>query len=63
MRGTDDGPPRCIALAGEIGGEVRCTIYDRRPAVPRLRALRGAGHRRRGLRPRPPAPRHEPLGE
>ena len=31
MRGTDDGPPRCIALAGDIGGEVHCTIYDRRP--------------------------------
>ena len=31
MRGTHDGPPRCIALAGDIGGEVHCTIYDRRP--------------------------------
>ena len=28
---TDDGPPRCIALEGEIGSAVRCTIYDRRP--------------------------------
>ena len=31
MRGTDEGPPRCIALEGEIGETVRCTIYDRRP--------------------------------
>ena len=31
MRGTDEGPPRCIALAGEIGQAVSCTIYDRRP--------------------------------
>ena len=31
MRGTDDGPPRCIALEGEIGGAVRCTIYVQRP--------------------------------
>ena len=31
MRGTDDGPPRCIALSGEVGREVHCTIYDRRP--------------------------------
>ena len=31
MRGTDDGPPRCIALEGEVGRAVRCTIYDRRP--------------------------------
>lgn len=31
MRGTDDGPPRCVALEGEIGSAVRCSIYDRRP--------------------------------
>lgn len=37
MRGTDgvDGPPRCVALAGTIGGgaehSVHCTIYPQRP--------------------------------
>ena len=31
MRGTDEVPPRCVALEGEIGNEVRCTIYERRP--------------------------------
>ena len=33
MKGTDSRAPRCIALAGSIGGQVRCTIYDRRPAA------------------------------
>ena len=32
MRGTDDAPPRCIALAGQIGEAVNCTIYDGRPS-------------------------------
>ncbi|GHT94949.1 hypothetical protein FACS1894116_09680 [Betaproteobacteria bacterium] len=32
MRGTDDAPPRCIALTGEIGREVSCAIYARRPS-------------------------------
>ena len=31
LRGTDDAPPRCIALEGEIGNKVRCSIYDQRP--------------------------------
>ena len=31
MKGTDEGPPRCIALAGEVGQSVRCTIYENRP--------------------------------
>lgn len=31
MRGSDDFPPRCAALEGEIGREVRCTIYAQRP--------------------------------
>ncbi len=33
MKGTNRPEPRCIALAGEIGKEVRCTIYERRPQV------------------------------
>lgn len=32
MRGTDEARTRCCALEGEIGMEVRCTIYDRRPS-------------------------------
>lgn len=32
MRGTDDGPPRCVALEGEVGRSVRCTIYADRPS-------------------------------
>jgi Fe-S-cluster containining protein len=31
MRGTDDAPPRCVALAGEIGIAVSCSIYAERP--------------------------------
>lgn len=32
MRGTDHAAPRCVALAGEIGHEVSCTIYAVRPS-------------------------------
>ena len=32
MRGTDEAPPRCVALDGRIGDRVRCTIYNRRPS-------------------------------
>lgn len=31
MRGTDEAPPRCIALEGEVGKSVACAIYERRP--------------------------------
>ena len=31
MRGTDDGPPRCIALTGEVGRQASCSIYESRP--------------------------------
>lgn len=33
MQGTDSRTPRCIALAGTIGTEVRCTIYQCRPSA------------------------------
>lgn len=33
MRGTAAQPPRCIALRGEIGREVRCAIYEFRPSA------------------------------
>ena len=32
MRGTDDAAPRCVALSGEVGVGVACTIYDVRPS-------------------------------
>jgi uncharacterized protein len=32
MAGTDAAEPRCVALAGEIGSAVKCTIYDDRPS-------------------------------
>jgi len=32
MAGTRSGPVRCRALRGDIGGEVFCMIYSRRPS-------------------------------
>ena len=32
MRGTDASPARCVALLGEIGGNVACSIYGSRPS-------------------------------
>ncbi|MBN8442611.1 MAG: YkgJ family cysteine cluster protein [Thauera sp.] len=32
MRGTDEAPARCVALHGEIGTAVRCSIYPSRPS-------------------------------
>jgi Fe-S-cluster containining protein len=32
MCGTDDASPRCVALAGEVGQQVTCTIYEARPS-------------------------------
>lgn len=31
MRGTGSASPRCIALEGEIGRAVHCSIYPQRP--------------------------------
>ena len=31
VRGTVGPDPRCVALDGEVGRAVRCTIYERRP--------------------------------
>ncbi len=31
LRGTDDVPPRCVALEGVVGAAVRCAIYGKRP--------------------------------
>jgi Fe-S-cluster containining protein len=32
MKGTNQDHPRCIALQGETGQEVHCTIYENRPS-------------------------------
>ena len=32
MKGTDEVAPRCIALTGEIGQQVGCSIYADRPS-------------------------------
>lgn len=32
MKGTNQKKPRCIALHGDVGGFVNCTIYDNRPS-------------------------------
>ena len=31
MRGTDEAPPRCVALRGEVGEGAGCSIYADRP--------------------------------
>jgi uncharacterized protein len=31
LRGTDHNPPRCAALSGVVGEQVRCGIYEWRP--------------------------------
>ena len=32
MLGTDQPNPRCIALQGELGKQVACSIYEHRPS-------------------------------
>jgi len=31
MQGTSSSSPRCVALAGDVGRSVGCTIYAQRP--------------------------------
>jgi Fe-S-cluster containining protein len=33
MRGTDQRPTRCVALHGDIGHRVACTIYEQRSST------------------------------
>ena len=33
VKGTNDPAPRCVALVGEIGRQIYCSIYDRRSSV------------------------------
>lgn len=32
MTGTETKPARCNALMGNVGNQVRCTIYENRPS-------------------------------
>jgi Fe-S-cluster containining protein len=32
MAGTEKSWPRCVALDGQVGECVRCTIYEKRPS-------------------------------
>ncbi|MBL8371091.1 MAG: YkgJ family cysteine cluster protein [Burkholderiaceae bacterium] len=32
MQGTETQPVRCVALRGEVGQRVACSIYDQRPS-------------------------------
>lgn len=32
MKGTNNYPPRCSALRGEVGQQVSCAIYENRPS-------------------------------
>ena len=32
MRGSDDVPPRCVALVGTVGEATRCAIHPQRPS-------------------------------
>lgn len=58
LRGTDDPAPRCVALAGEVGVAVQCTIYESRPSPCREFDIEHAActqaRRRCGLPPLPP---------
>lgn len=33
MRGTEQRPSRCVALQDEIGGALRCSIYEQRSST------------------------------
>jgi uncharacterized protein len=42
MKGTNCPNPRCIALVGDVGKDVRCTIYEKRPQLCRDLPFPGA---------------------
>lgn len=60
MRGTDAAEARCVALAGEVGRAVNCTIYAGRPSPCRefdtKHAACGKARQRCGLPPLPFSP-------
>lgn len=43
MRGTNQKACRCAALEGEVGGAVRCSVYENRPSPCREFAMSGEG--------------------
>ena len=43
MKGTNQTHPWCIALQGNVGVNVRCAIYERRPSV--CREVTPSGHK------------------
>jgi Fe-S-cluster containining protein len=45
MRGTEDRPPRCLALRGTVGVDVSCAIYPQRPSPCRAFAPEAASGR------------------
>lgn len=55
MAGTDAAEPRCVALAGEVGQAVNCSIYHGRPSPCREFDIEHAAcnqaRQRRGLAP------------
>lgn len=73
MKGTGVHPPRCIALHGEIGSDVFCTVHSVRPTVCRefpASYIDGVRNERcdqarlaYGLRPLTPEDYIEPLPE
>lgn len=63
MKGTDDSPPRCIALRGEVGVAVSCSIYQDRPspcrefgALAEVGIYERACNRARAMHGLPPVP-------
>lgn len=57
MVGTDASPPRCVALDGEIGERVACSIYAVRPSPCReFEAAHDACQRARARHNLPPLP-------
>lgn len=43
MKGTEAKPARCTALLGDVGSQVRCTIYENRSSTCREFAMHGEG--------------------
>lgn len=61
MRGTHSKSPRCVALQGDIGQEVRCSVYEHRTSPCReLQPGDDKCHRARAAHglPRLQAPEH-----
>ena len=67
MAGTHQPDPRCLALQGRVGEQVRCTMYEQRPG-PCREVLPGdekclQARRRHGLPPLPALPQPDRPGQ